>query len=580
MPKIMSLKDDLDFYDTFKTIFMKPDLIAQFDQLYIHNEAFPAACRLVRKLAPNYIKLNEHLDGAMQQLKIVRTPSQILLNKPLMYLDESNKKDLAIIIFPNVILSSNDQEILKRISPFLFGDTLKHTAEMLVANKAHLNTYAKAWSKIKKTERLSIERALSRYTTLGEMTKASEHVRDIAAYINELFAPVELQYATTPAELVTMYASGGPHSCMSLAKDVNHSSYSNEAVCGGNVPPLSFMAKQFNTHPTEFYLHMGAKGVYMKRGKTVLARAFLYPYPDGKFRYGRVYASTPTYREQFIKTLDEEYTAVNKSADKGGHIGVPFEFTVPYRGDYKSNRAKAFVPFPYIDQFASGYLLDEPEQHQIRFWFNCTKDKVHNKATILNLTNQRGYIFANECAHITCANCRGVINPANRYFSTTTGLTFCSASCFTDSGFIMARRDDGTTVLVSKAEPDLIRDANNHNMWYTNVNSAIKNGCVPYLIGQDIVRYATENYPKHYHGLKLGNFDTKYMYKNTEKYFYPNLSGSSAIPYVKAFRVAAQKITSILYTFDIDKFNEIKTEETKPKEKISDHPLIKVTYEE
>ncbi len=241
----------------------------------------------------------------------------------------------------------------------------------------------------KKLKWATLERAITRFEVYVDLptsavvarylfpTKSSDEVRNIANRIDNVRKPMELIYADTPEDYVTMYGSG-PHSCM--------------AFSGEGKENWKFF-KEYNLCPASWYAYYpNTRGAYVLKADKVLARVMLF-LDDGKWRYGRIYPIPgANIREKFVETLQ----AQGITELKGNHRPTPgISFTIPGVLIKDNNYG---CPWPYFDD-----IPREPSDWGISFNKETKEFTIQYKPTKLaSYYNRTGHIQSIDYESIVC----------------------------------------------------------------------------------------------------------------------------------------------------------------------------------
>jgi len=402
-------------------------------------------------------------------------------NIPIMALDP--KDNSKVFVYPTLVLDKLGQD------PFHWS-----RSHLVAQAKTFLTTYfsdiqdakrKQAWapthrakSRLLRRESMDITRAIPRYLTALSSRYSADRIRDLAIAVKEFNSPVELLYADTdPEDFYHMYATG-PDSCM---KD------------NGN-RKFSFMSKlKKKWHPTSIFASIPyVKGVFIKRGNSVVARTFIYDTEHflgtsgakkigGKWAYGRVYSSTPKYTTLLIGAMtnvgyvslrdkgfssdlmSKEYTAeiqlINVDEAESAALGIA---------------AGKYVPVPYLDDHPADALIEIDEgSDKLRVTFNSKKNRN------VQFRSQDGFLPASTFLSCVCYGCGEEIPTGQAVFGNDGRSFHNSAECISAAGYVHAYNNMGNQSIVNTNTPGLIKDVVNGK--YFLASATARYNILPFL---------------------------------------------------------------------------------------------------
>lgn len=324
---------------------------------------------------------------------------------------------------------------------------------------------AKPWDGHKRTiRRLLRSEVLSTGKMLQNFTNATEristqygkyeidnHINKLATTLREELKPVELQFAETPEDIFAMY-EGGISSCMvSTGRDIQ----------------WTWFKKDHKIGPSAFYVYTGhAKGAYLTRNGQVVARCIVYKQKDNSWKYGRLYAATPTWSTKFQELMNQARIGPLRDAHKCWDHG--FNWRAPA---FKNTRdGQYYTPVPYFDNLPSGPLRSvfvpakDKEEPYFEMSVNIGKGNISTQQTV-------GLI--NQAATLQCTKCeRRMQGMANVVFPMDGHGVYCSPACANGNDYWGCQRSDGITVWLHIDQTFRTVDGG----YYTNSDAARKLG--------------------------------------------------------------------------------------------------------
>lgn len=313
-------------------------------------------------------------------------------------------------------------------------------------------------TRIRRRERLTIDRFITRYTHLAQ-SMTSAQIRNLSEHIRSESLPPVLRWVESERDAMIMYASG-PTSCMTERVDHGMRNY-------------SWMFKQ-DTHPTAFFhYHPSVQGVFLARGDRVLARTFVYGTGDNR-TCGRIYAVNDTNLMQFTTALREAGVDIGSSFRYNQSV----QFEVP--GIPLPDSTLDFaLPIPYFDNLSgSVYIRFRKEANVFDVVCGAQSGRIPEGFLPVDGGSTRGFVLASEIVTQQCAHCNSTIHPRNgRYTHQSNGEVFCSTHCVTRHGHVLALRSDGMSVVVDRDQA--IPDAIDSTLFFTNLEAALANGATP-----------------------------------------------------------------------------------------------------
>lgn len=387
-------------------------------------------------------------------------------NAPLMMFGKTAD---TIKVFPNILLSKNDEASLSMCSGLLHWDAVDTIIKQYEAEKddplkgKKWENIARVWKFARKSEEMPTNRALARYCNMKNLSDAK--VRDIAGVLDEMRKPIQLHFADTHEDIIKMY-SDGPHSCMSLR--------------GSQEKGWAFMHQKLNRHPCSFFVHHPhIRGVYFGKANKIAARTFLYQAESGKWQYGRVFGAHAKSTEQFVNALTAAgYTQLR---DK-------YFREVEFKVEGVKSGENYIFPIPYFDNLYPSHVQVKYDDPTNMFTVTISKNVKGNIA--YGSTN--GFMLAKDTEGRKCFHCgrtEVIANGDNRYTVAVDGNAFCVPGHLVAHGYCYAHRADAARVWVPQATA--IRDAGNGNYWYTNEAAAHAMRAYPYISSTDDIEEDT-----------------------------------------------------------------------------------------
>ncbi len=300
------------------------------------NPVFNMAARFVRFNANNNMNFQKLLIGAFKDCNINFDPAN-LVKKPLIILAKEPNK---VRVYPNIPLDITTDEPLKTTCWALNWDVLDTFQQTYMeeykdpVKKAAWESTPRIWKRIKKYEEMPISRALSRIIAPVGFSEAT--LAQVSTAFEEQRKPMELTLCETPTDYLTMYASG-PTSCMGNG---------HEKTLGWT--PM-FKA---GIHPTSFYhYHPHMMGVYATQRGSVAGRTILHQKEDGKWYYGRLYASSTKMLEKFRQSLEQKGYICLDPGDQKDRWWDYIKFSRNCEFDIPGVEGNGFwyLPMPYFD---------------------------------------------------------------------------------------------------------------------------------------------------------------------------------------------------------------------------------------
>lgn len=388
--------------------------------------------------------------------------------------------------FPSLPFSHSDGinfGHMSRVTPLqhfgiarLFWDNLQ--AELADPKKAKgWETNYRAWRRVRKSETLTVQRALIKYANIynresGEYIPASEApdhiIRDVGGRISDVFMPPQIKWTQTPEDYAEMYKIGGPESCMTIGEGIHHN--------------FKFLLDEFGICPASFYYyHPYSQGVFLKERGKVQARAIVFNQParrEGERSkwYGRIYSNSGRAEDTLRKELHKHgyYSPSDAMRPEEGDAGnciASTQFEIPV---YHSKKHGGVIPVPHLDHIGVDINgKHDKERDVVVITTNCNgEDHNVNSGTngfipIFILSNQK----CSRCNH-TIRDARHAIAPQDSHD------IYCCAEHAEDSGYVPALQNDGARVWAY--HENCLQDAVDRSQWYTNEAAAKAQGAVPY----------------------------------------------------------------------------------------------------
>jgi hypothetical protein len=393
---------------------------------YKNNPVVQTVCSIISINAAEHTKL---LDMWQEIRRISLHENEIW---PLIIPCPTNSA--ALRVFPNIMLNAHRN--LENISTSTCVTTL---AAFLAEYEADIADDKKKqkWEPIERAAKLLNDyldmptaRALSRYVFANSKIK-DDIIRDFADAIDNFRKPLELTFAETPEDFVTMYGSG-PQSCM--------------AYSAGDRSSWLFLEEKYKQCPASWYAYYPyTKGVYAVKAGKVIARAICFADPrkgpvdpQTKWQYGRVYPTTLEIDRKFRETLHQNGITELSSV----HIPLPsFEFTIP--GVLKDGNVYA-APWPYFDNINRGAeywnVAFDKDTHEFKIQFGPSK--------YLSVNNRSGHIISSDYSTLECSSCGNIINMKKvTVIPVEAGEhAFCSDNCAASYGYHRVIQGNQSTV--------------------------------------------------------------------------------------------------------------------------------------
>jgi hypothetical protein len=445
-----------------------------FDTNYQHFEDQPAlrvACRLVRILASDIARFDRNLREVVGNLKYTAT----IIPGPTAD---------TVRVFTNLMLDSDgafNEEDLQWCSPYTYGPELLKTFATGVMTDLADAKKCLAWKgtnrclkRLKRSEVMSVARALTRYTNMVALGYRDNEIRDKADTIVDNFKPMGLIEATEPADFLEMYSTG-PESCMTPYE--SRSWY--------------FLVKE-DTHPCAFFAHHPyTKGIYTKKRTAggehdVAARCIVYQQADGKWYYGRIYTNGSTsIRAKFIENLRAQgYEELTQSFDRAATFTIPGTridsdaFDEADSDDYDEDELNAQIgdyacPMPYFDNLTASLKVTWDKGTKL---FTVT---AGSRGGNVDLSSTAGYTSAGKLTVTECAHCDARIRyGSTQYNHQSNGNVYCSPECVRGAGHVVMIRSDGREV-VRDIDESTVQDVLTPSRYWTNMAAAERRGATP-----------------------------------------------------------------------------------------------------
>lgn len=440
-----------------KKLFLANECPEKFDGIFgprRDSQPFRMAARMARFFSAQVDEFKKLLEIAMHDCGVKISANEVLAGKPLMVLIKG--KPGMVRVFTNLIIDEPEHDIMKSVCwivglPVLdtFWKSYQEDIKDNVRSQAWTVT-GRAWKRIRKSEEVPLARALTRFTKLPEHAK-DDTIRNVAVAIEEQLKPMELVYVDKPSEYIDMYASG-PHSCMSVSK--------------ARDGQWEWLMKEYKHHPCSFYAyHPYIRGVYVKYRGDVAARTLLYQQENGKWQYGRVYASNPKFQEKFERTLREAgYTWM------GDHKTVKYarkaEFEIPA---FEHGKDHYWLVSPYMDNVRD-CVHAEFDAANKRFLITC-----EGKEPNVSVVNQAGIMAASTLTYAKCVHCKRKITTPR---IDDTGRVFCSWECGQRCGCVLAYDNIGNYHLLQPANAYFDKYT---SRYWTNKGACVARGGLPVM---------------------------------------------------------------------------------------------------
>jgi hypothetical protein len=488
MTKAFIARSDAQRVDHIRKMSTKEDINKTFEELMSgkffmgetaslndlkNDRLFRAATHLVRHSAVAYTNLIGSIISIATKDFLLGGGQDIFANSPIMV--PVKGKPAEVYVFLNVIPDTLSLRELQAVSWASNANVLKTFYTEMSTQKASTSADAQKWAtfkrglkRIHKFEQMPLTRALARYTKVANKGWTETHIRDICAVYEEMSKPIELIWADNdPTKFWEMYKTG-PASCMSPQPN-------SGGVSG--VRPWLFLTEK-NWHPTSiFAFSPHVKGVFFKAGKdgNVAARTMVYEKP-GKKEFGRIYGANDRYANQLagaLRTLG--YSPLNGLLEYAGLRGQAwhhkYTFEVPaFTGSDAVGNAP-IMPIPYMDNHTVKLYVEYDEDRNV-FIVECDGDRQSN----INAQGTSGFVTSVQLEENKCHNCGHTLG-MDKVVSQDGSGVFCTHQCAAGSGYILAIRDDGSTVTVPASQA--IVDFHD-NRKYTNEAAAARHGVLPF----------------------------------------------------------------------------------------------------
>lgn len=407
------------------------------------------------------------LSGANWDLSDPTNPKETGTNSPLPIMLLGSTPD-TIKVYPNLTLSNNNIEELKNIDIILFNCFFADWYKTYKADKLD-DTKKQKYEPLDRAlkwaftfEEVSTSRALARFVPMFKETpdnagKLGTRIRDFAANIDAARKPMEICFAETPEAFLDMYLDG-PGSCMS-------------AKTAGEAMNWK-MLTDHGWSPTSFYAFVpGVKGVYAKKGKTVLARVVCFEdtKTPGKWYHGRIY-SNPEVAEKFNLALQQH----NITPLSGYYEPkVPKEgFRIPglaYGGQH-------VAPYPYMDNMNAASF-------NVAF-DNASKEFIVTyRGSGVPAVRRSGHIRSIDYVVLMCDHCKVKIQNGAAITTEDGKGTFCSENHAFAEGYIRVIQGNGNNIYMKGDEVDetTISTLGTSLIRFSTVKAGMDNGYYPLM---------------------------------------------------------------------------------------------------
>lgn len=334
---------------------------------------------------------------------------------------------------------------------------------------------AKAWETPRRTLKRLFRKeetrtgvALRECTTIVAFMKCryntdqiEQHLTRTTTRLQESIRPLTLEFAETPEAILDMY-EGGLTSCM---------------VSAGKEVSWQWMIDDHHIGPSAFYIYTGkAKGAFIKRNGSVVARCIIYQQRDDSWQYGRIYFATQEWATRFQTILHTNN--IQRLSDSGRCWNHSFKWEAPAFHNTKDQLW--YTPVPYFDNFESGKLnavfhpAKEGKDAHFEFHVNGSKGNVATGLTI-GLISQIGTL--------ECSQCKRRLQDVQPIFAMDGTGQYCGQTCANAQDYHGCTRSDGVVVWLHKSAAFITVD----NKFFTNVASAKARGAVPVLTEPDML---------------------------------------------------------------------------------------------
>jgi len=459
----------LDFKDLRKDVriiekeylhLLPDDLKEEYKDLIIQqakfkdDKVFNAAARMVRLFSTEYLKFLAKIKVAKGTSNLIECSSieSIFEGYPLII---SSKIPGYVYVFPYLIIDEFKKQDLENLSYLLCFNVLDTFVKTAKAKPRNWHPFVRAWTKIKKYEHMSVERALTKYSKLGKL--GQRNIQAISSAYEENEKPLVLEYADDKPEDYLKMFKRGVQTCMTL--DSAHSDCWDSILYHKHHPASIFAYNPY------------IKGVYATNSNKVIARTYLFMSSKGQWKYGRVYASNGKTKERMITSLQSAgYSQQVTSFSR--------KVTVKIHGLWSAVENDYLLPIPYTDNMNMGLIVKFNETDKI---FTVSFGASNSKANIfMNLTC--GFIKGKSCISLICSKCKNEVSKDRISSGRTLSeshVFYCGANCWIEDGFVLANVMDGSKQLKSK---DLCyEDFKIPGKFYSNIPAIIEYGGKQYI---------------------------------------------------------------------------------------------------
>lgn len=491
--KMISLQGTIANLKKRKEDFEGLDMEGAIASLHERNdcEAFRVAARLTRLFAERFTDFNAKAAkfvtiGNNVKDKKGNSYNFAYLAYPIVIKGDDGKPTVRMRVFKNIPINLSILETVKegeketvyedavsveeiaKTSIYTFWPLDKFYSE-LSADLADKNR-KKKWASTTRTAKLlksyqdmTVAKFITNFTdSKTKMGLSDSQIRDRSAKIEDMYMPIELNFAETVADYINVYENG-PTSCTksnSSSAQLWSDKFEDTKKYMTTEPEKVF-------HPAVWYFYNPDTGLaYISRGKSVVCRSVTWTL-GGKKYYGHVYSSDGTTQDKFhVQMKERGYTYVSKgSEERYAMLESSFEQPGIKFGD------TTVCPIPYTDTFHN--VWDIGYANGV-FTFTATgkiKREDWHKST-------NGFMSDVAVLNPKCMHCgRSIGGPCN--VTTMDGKVFCGNGCALKANYVGASDGEGRVRWISKEE--CYMDPISSDYAFTNVEAAIRRGAKPVI---------------------------------------------------------------------------------------------------
>lgn len=384
------------------------------------SDLFRAAARLVRLHAQGHQSIVQKVSQAFgQHTKLRGSWTPTVLMAP-------GSTPETVRVYPNIPLDTFSLSQAREVSPYYYpreilGTLFDRMQEQLnnPATAKGWTPFRRGWSRLKRHEELTWDRALVRFFKHPEGIKHNI-LRDAQEILLDFFKPMELTYADAPADFITMYSTG-PKSCMTVGDDSS---------------PAQTLLSHDHWATSWYAYHPYIRGVYITKGGIVQARTLLYDtgLKIRPWRWGRVYSLNGGIHDLFVDMLRAAgYTNLSDPFDRACSFSIP---GIPHGVDF-------ICPTPYFDNIAKNSVTCRFDTNTKVFHFECGEGGEGNYDG-----GTCRYVLGSNYHRKACAHCGEMHRPTEGYIHGDD--SYCSESCVLRAGLVIAGRTNGGTIIMRR----------------------------------------------------------------------------------------------------------------------------------